>query len=105
MEAFYVICVVSVITMFTRAFPFLLFGGKKEIPSIITTLGKLLPPAIMGILVVYCVKGVTLFSYPYGLPEWISIVVTVILHLWKRNVLFSIALGTICYMVCIQAIF
>lgn len=105
MKAFYIVCVVSAITMLTRAFPFLLFGGKKEIPSVITTLGKLLPPAIMGILVVYCVKGVTLFSYPYGLPEWISITVTVILHLWKRNVLFSIAIGTVCYMICIQAIF
>lgn len=105
MKAFYVICVVSIITILTRAFPFLLFGGKKEIPSVITTLGKLLPPAIMGILVIYCIKDVKLFSYPFGFPEWISIAVTILLHLWKRNVLLSISLGTICYMICIQAIF
>ncbi len=104
-DALAIVFVVMLITMFTRAFPFMIFGGRKELPPKIEYLGKVLPMAVMGVLVVYCVKGVTVFHYPYGLPEGIGILIVSLLHLWKRNNLLSIGVGTICYMVLVQAVF
>lgn len=68
-------------------------------------LGAVLPAAIMAVLVVYCLKGVTPLAYPYGLPEFFSVALVVVLHLWKGNTLASIALGTVCYMVLVQGVF
>ena len=68
-------------------------------------LSRVLPPACMGLLVVYCLKGITPLAYPYGLPELISVAVVVGLHLWKGNTLASIALGTLCYMMLVQLVF
>ncbi|MCB7318366.1 AzlD domain-containing protein [Lacrimispora sp. 210928-DFI.3.58] len=99
------ILICALCTQITRWLPFLLFGGKKEIPCIIRYLGAILPAAIMAVLVVYCLKGITPLAYPYGLPELLSVAVVVLLHLWKRNTLASIALGTVCYMVLVQMIF
>jgi branched-subunit amino acid transport protein AzlD len=99
------ILICALCTQLTRWFPFLLFGGKKEIPAIIRYLGAVLPAAIMAVLVVYCLKGITPLAYPYGLPELLSVAAVVLLHLWKRNTLASIALGTLCYMVLVQAVF
>lgn len=98
-----IICVLC--TQVTRWLPFLLFGGKKELPGIVRYLGAILPAAIMAVLVVYCLKGITPLAYPYGLPELISVAAVVGLHLWKGNTLASIALGTVCYMVLVQAVF
>jgi len=96
---------VAGITFLTRAAPFMLFSGKREMPAIIRFLGTALPPAIIATLVVYCVRAVALTVFPYGLAQWISIAVVVALHLWKRNTLLSIAGGTICYMVLIRTVF
>lgn len=92
-------------TMATRFLPFLLFPAGKPTPKYIQYLGKALPAAVFGLLVVYCLRNVTPFSGSHGLPELISIVLVVILHLWKRQMLLSIAGGTICYMALVQTIF
>ncbi len=100
-----IIAVVSVTTFATRAIPFLLFPKGKEIPPLIQYLGKALPPAVIGMLVIYCLKGVNLLTYPYAAPEIIAGAAVVILHIWKRNNLLSIGVGTVLYMVLIQQVF
>lgn len=92
-------------TMLTRFLPFLIFSSKKSTPAFIQYLGKALPAAIFGMLVVYCLKNVDVLGGSHGLPELIAILVTVGLHLWKRQMLLSIAGGTVCYMVLLQTIF
>lgn len=92
-------------TMATRFLPFLLFSDKRPTPRYIQYLGKALPAAIFGMLVVYCLKNVDLLSGSHGVPELIAILVTAGLHLWKRNMLLSIAGGTVCYMLLVQLIF
>jgi branched-subunit amino acid transport protein AzlD len=91
--------------MLTRFLPFLLFPAGKETPKFVQYLGKYLPPAVFGLLVVYCLKNVTFLESPYGLPEAIAIAVVVGLHLWKRQLLLSIAGGTVCYMLLVQFVF
>lgn len=100
-----IIAVVSVCTIFLRAFPFLIFGGKKGVPQTVQYLGKVLPPAIMTVLVVYCLKGISFFEGSRGIPEILSVLLVAGLHLWKKNILLSIGLGTVCYMVLIQLVF
>ena len=103
--SFLVILTVALTTFATRVVPFLIFPKGKEIPAVIQYLGKVLTPAVIGMLVVYCLKGITPLAYPYGLPELISVAAVVVLHLWKGNTLASIALGTVCYMVLVQMVF
>ncbi len=93
-----IILVVAICTLMTRALPFLIFGGKKDVPSTIQYLGKVLPSAIMIILVVYCLKNIDFTMSTGGIPEFLAIAVVVILHLWKKNPLLSIGVGTIFYM-------
>ena len=100
-----IVAVIAAVTILLRFIPFLVFGGKRKTPEIITYLGKVLPYAIMGMLVVFCLKGVTPFQYPHGIPELIACAVVVGLHIWKRNTLLSIIGGTACYMVLIQLVF
>lgn len=92
-------------TMTTRFLPFILFPDHKEVPDYIGYLGKVLPYAVIGLLVVYCLKGISLTTMPFGLPELIGVVGTVLLHLWKRNTLLSIGGGTVLYMILVQSIF
>ena len=92
-------------TMLTRFLPFLVFSPKKETPKYIQYLGKALPCAVFGMLVVYCLKNVSLLSGSHGLPEGIAIAATVALHLWKKQTLLSIAGGTVCYMLLVQLVF
>lgn len=99
------IVVAVLVTMATRFLPFLIFSENRKTPPIITYLGKVLPCAIMGMLVVYCLKGVSVLAWPYGLPEIISCVVVAALHIWKRSSLLSIGGGTICYMLLVQLVF
>ncbi len=99
------ILIVMVGTMLTRFIPFLLFPANKTPPPIIQYLGRVLPYAVMGLLVVYCLKDAFAQVNHYGLPEVIAIVGIVILHKWKKNTLLSIAGGTIFYMVLVQQIF
>ncbi len=97
------LCVLG--TMATRFLPFLIFSSKKPTPRYIQYLGKALPAAIFGMLVVYCLKNVSLFTGSHGTPELLAVAVTVGLHLWKRQMLLSIAGGTVCYMLLIQFVF
>lgn len=92
-------------TMLTRFLPFILFPAGSPTPKYIQYLGKVLPAAVFGLLVVYCLKNVSIFSGSHGLPELISIAAVVVLHLWKRQMLLSIAGGTVCYMLLVQLVF
>ena len=92
-------------TVLTRFLPFLLFPAGKPTPKYIQYLGTVLPSAVFGLLVVYCLKNVSLFTGSHGLPELISIAVVAGLHVWKRQMLLSIAGGTVCYMLLVQFIF
>ena len=92
-------------TMLTRFLPFLLFPAGKATPRYVQYLGKALPGAVFGLLVIYCLKNVSLLSGSHGLPELIAILVVAGLHLWKRQMLLSIAGGTICYMLLVQLVF
>ena len=100
-----IIGVVAFCTLLTRALPFWLLGGKRDIPDTVKYLGKVLPPAIMVILVVYCLKGINIFEGNRGLPEVLAIAVVAILHLWKKNTLLSIGVGTVFYMILVQLVF
>ncbi len=100
-----IIAVVALCTLLTRALPFVIFGGKREVPQTVRYLGRVLPPAIMAILVVYCMKSVDFFGKNHGLPEMLASLAVVLLHLWKRNTLLSIGAGTICYMILVQSVF
>lgn len=92
-------------TMLTRFLPFILFPAGKETPKFVDFLGKTLPFATMGLLVVYCLKGVSITAAPYGLPEFLAILLIVILHRLKGNSLLSIGAGTVFYMFLVQAVF
>lgn len=92
-------------TMLTRFLPFIIFPAGKPTPKYIVYLGRVLPPAIFGMLVIYCLKDVTILSGSHGIPELISIATVVGLHLWKRQMLLSIFVGTVCYMLLVQLVF
>lgn len=92
-------------TVLTRFLPFLLFPAGKPTPRYIRYLGAVLPPAVFGLLVVYCLKNVSLFAGSHGIPELISIAAVVGLHVWKHQMLLSIAGGTLCYMLLVQLVF
>ena len=102
MQTFIIIIAVTAGTMFTRFLPFILFPEKKNPPDLITYLGRTLPAAMMGLLIVYCLKGVSVTVAPFGIPELIAIAVIVGLHMWKSNTLLSIGGGTVIYMFLVQ---
>ncbi len=92
-------------TAVTRYLPFILFPAGKPTPKYIDYLGKVLAPAVFGLLVVYCLKNVSFFSGSFGIPELIGIAVTAGLHLWRRQILLSVAGGTAVYMLLVQLVF
>ncbi len=100
-----IILTAAAVTIAIRFVPFLVFGKSRKAPEFITYLGNVLPYAIMAMLVVYCLKGISFVNAPFGLPELLSVAAVVLLHVWKRNTLLSIVAGTICYMVLIQLVF
>lgn len=100
-----IIFAVALGAIVTRFLPFWLFPDSKEPPRVITYLGKRLPPAMMGLLVVYCLKNVSVLTSPFGIPEFVAILSIVIIHKWKSNVLLSIGGGNAVYMILVQAIF
>lgn len=104
-KSFLIIIVVAITTFTTRAIPFFLFPKGKEVPPLVRYLGKVLPPAVIGMLIIYCLKGVSIARYPHALPELIAAAVVVALHIWKRSNLLSIGAGTILYMFLIQVVF
>ena len=99
------IAVMAAVTLLDRALPFLLFPAGKKLPKVIGYLSKTLPHAVMGMLVVYCLRNVSPLTFPYGLPELIAVAVTAALHWWKQNVLLSLAAGTGVYMILIHTVF
>lgn len=99
------IAVVAIGTMATRFLPFLIFPAGKPTPKYIQYLGRVLPGAVFGLLVVYCLKNVSFLTGSHGIPEAIAIAVVALLHLWKKQILLSVAGGTICYMLLVQTIF
>lgn len=92
-------------TMLTRFLPFMVFPSGKPTPKYIQYLGKVLPAAVFGLLIIYCLKNVSVFTGSHAVPELLSIALVVGLHLWKRQMLLSIAGGTIFYMILVQFVF
>ena len=92
-------------TMATRFLPFLLFPASKPTPRYVQYLGRVLPYAVMGLLLIYCLKEVRVTAWPYGIPELIGRAVTAALQLWRKNMLLSIAAGTVLYMALVQVVF
>ena len=99
------IAVISLVTILLRFLPFWVFGGNRQTPGYVNYLGKVLPYAIMGMLVVFCLKNVSFTGFPFGLPELIASAAVVLLHIWKRNTLISIVGGTALYMILVQLAF
>ena len=104
-SALSLILVMALVTAGLRFLPFLIFTKGRKVPEVVAYLGRVLPYAVMAMLVVYCLKGISFVKAPFGLPELISVVLVVILHVWKRNTLLSIVGGTVCYMVLVQMVF
>ncbi len=92
-------------TVIMRFLPFVLFPDNKPTPKFIHYLGIVLPGAVFGLLMIYALKGVSLFEGSHGIPEIIGIAVTAAVHLWKKQMLLSISAGTLCYMLLVQFVF
>ncbi len=100
-----IIAVIAVMTMLIRFLPFWIFGEKRKTPNMITYLGSLLPYAIIGMLVVYCLKDMNVSAFPFGIPEILGCAIVAILHVWKRNTLISVGVETVSYMLLVQLVF
>ena len=98
-----VLLVAGAVTVFLRFLPFVAFRSRR--PGFVLYLGRVLPFAVMAMLVVYCLRGVNIFVGFHGLPEFIACLVVILLHVWKRNTLLSITIGTVLYMIMIQYVF
>ena len=99
------IAVIALVTAATRFLPFLIFRGSKKTPKLIEKLGRVLPFAIMGMLVVYCLKDMSFASVGGFLPQLIACLIVALLYIWKRNTLISILAGTVSYMLLVQLVF
>ena len=99
------IAVCAVVTAVLRFLPFLIFGENRKTPEVIAYLGRVLPFAIMGMLVVYCLKDMSFIGAPFGIPEILGCAAVAVLHVWKRNTLLSIGAGTVVYMIMVQFVF
>lgn len=99
------VLVMAVFTALTRFLPFIAFPEGRKKPKVIIYLGKVLPYALIGMLVVYCFKGVSVVTAPFGLPEILAAVLVALLHIWKRNTLISVFSGVIFYMILVQFVF
>ena len=104
-HTFYAIAVMAVITALLRFLPFLIFKGKDSTPAIVEKLGRLLPSAVIAMLVVYCMKDVHFSGAAGYLPALIASLLVGVLHIWKRNTLLSVISGTVCYMLLVQFVF
>ena len=104
-QVFTIIAMMSVGTLATRFLPFILFPANKEVPPYMLYLGRILPYPVMGLLIVYCLRDVSITAKPYALPEAIAIIFIALLHLWRKNTMLSIAFGTVFYMLLVQFVF
>ena len=98
-----VIAVIAAVTWLLRAFPFLIFG-TRPLPKMVKYLGKVLPPAIMTILVVYCLRNIDMTRFPFGIPELAASCLVVVLQILRNNMYLSIIAGTVCYMVLLRVV-
>lgn len=106
LQQFITIFMGTLATVTARFLPFAVFSGKgRRPPQFVHYLGRVLPAATFGMLIVYCLKDVSLFSGSRGAPECIAILVTVALHKWKHQTLLSVAGGTLCYVLLVQTVF
>lgn len=103
MKSAIIVGVMAAVSALLRFLPFVVF--RKRTPPYVAYLGRVLPPAIIGMLVVYCLKGVTLTAAPYGLPELIACLTVAAVQLWRRSSLWSILAGTAVYLVLVNAVF
>ncbi|MRJ47150.1 branched-chain amino acid transporter permease [Fundicoccus ignavus] len=99
------ITLIALTTIALRFLPFWIFPPSKQPPALITYLGKVLPRAAIALLVVYALKDVSIVTSPHGIPELIAILAIVVVHVFKRNTLLSIATGTLLYMMLVQLVF
>jgi len=99
------ILIAALVTFATRLAPFVFFGKNKQTPPYIHYIGTYLPPAIMAMLVIYSLRHLSFLTFPFGIPEFLGVLIVVGLHLWKRNTLLSILGGTVAYMLMVQIIF
>ena len=104
-HAFLLVLVCAAVTFVLRAAPFFIFGEGRETPPFVMYLGKVLPYAIIAMLVVYCLRSISFAAAPHGIPEIIATGVVVALQVWRRNTLLSIIGGTACYMLLVQLVF
>lgn len=104
-QALITVAIIAGITALTRVLPFALFPANRQTPQFIVYLGKVLPYAMIGMLIVYCLKDVHLTASPFGIPEALGIAVVSLLYLWKRNTLLAIGAGTVLYMLLVQVVF
>ena len=102
-HAGYIVLISGAVTVMLRVLPFVAFGKRR--PEFVEYLGRVLPPAVMGMLAVYCLRGVDIFGGSHGLPEIIACIVVVMLHVWRRNTPLTIAAGTGVYMFLVQVVF
>jgi len=100
-----VIALIAILTYAARLFPYLVFGRGNKIPDMVVYLGETLPPAVMVLLVVYCIRNTSIFIYPYGIPEFSAILLTALLYLIVKNNLIAMISGTVLYMIMTQIIF
>lgn len=104
-HAFGIVVVTALVTIALRFAPFVIFGEKRKTPPVIDYLGQVLPYAVMGMLVVYCLKNISFAASPFGVPELLGCAAVALLHIWKRNTLISIGVGTVFYMLLVQLVF
>ena len=104
-HTFYAIAVMALITALLRFLPFLIFKGKASTPPLVEKLGRMLPSAVIAMLVVYCMKDVNFSATAGYLPAIIASLLVGVLHIWKRNTLLSVISGTVCYMLLVQFVF
>ena len=104
-QSLLLVLTVAIVNAALRFLPNMIFGGNRKTPRYLLMLAKVLPHAVMGMLIVYCLRNVQVLSYPYGLPELIACVLTAAVHFWKHNSLLSIGSGVVCYMVLLQLVF
>lgn len=105
LHALFLILVMAGGTALLRFLPFILFPSGRKTPKIVTYLGNVLPFAMIGMLVIYCLKDISVLSGTHGLPELLAIIIVIGLHVWRRNTLLSVGVGTVCYMIFIQFLF
>ena len=105
MHTWLIVAVIALVTILLRFLPFLIFRGNRKTPNIIEKLGRILPYAIMGMLVVYCLKDISFADVGGFLPQLIACAVVAVLYVWRKNTLLSIVCGTVCYMLLVQLVF